>query len=90
MVDPVFLNVIMLAVLGCGLLCLVRAAAGPTAADRIAALNALGMVAVGFCALMALHFGQAFYMNVALCWAVISLVGSLALAKYLEGKQFDE
>ena len=45
---------------------------------------------VGFCVLLTLFTGRDFYMNVAISWALLSFVGSIALAKYLEGKQFDE
>ncbi len=39
--------------------------------------------------LMALLTGQDYYMNIAIAWALISFVGTLALAKYLEGRRYD-
>jgi len=37
-----------------------------------------------------LQGGRDFYMNVAISWALLSFIGTIALAKYLEGKAFDE
>ena len=38
---------------------------------------------------MALWTNQEYYMNIAIAWALISFVGTLALAKYLEGRSYD-
>ena len=90
MFGDVFLNALFLVLLGCSFLCLYRVASGPTAPDRTVAIDTLGTLMVGFCVLLALFTGQDFYLNVAIAWALLSFVGSIALAKYLEGKQFDE
>jgi multicomponent Na+:H+ antiporter subunit F len=71
------------------LLCLYRIGRGPTAPDRTVAIDILGTLVVGFCCLMALWTGLGYYMNVAIAWALISFVGTLALAKYLEGRSYD-
>ncbi len=75
-------------------LCLYRIARGPTAPDRTVAIDILGTLVVGFCCLMVLrsrldgHILD-YYMNIAIAWALISFVGTLALAKYLEGRSYD-
>ncbi len=71
------------------LLCLHRIARGPTAPDRTVAIDILGTLVVGFCCLMAFWTGKEYYMNIAIAWALISFVGTLALAKYLEGRSYD-
>jgi multicomponent Na+:H+ antiporter subunit F len=71
-------------------LCLYRLWRGPTAPDRTVAVDTLGTLIVGFCALYALSSGSAYYMTVAVAWALLSFVAAIALAKYLEGKAFDE
>ena len=71
------------------LLCLFRIARGPSAPDRTVAIDILGTLVVGFCCLMALWTGREYYMNIAIAWALISFVGTLALAKYLEGRSYD-
>ena len=72
------------------LLCLYRIGRGPTAPDRAVAIDILGTLVVGFSCLFALVTGQDFYINIAIAWALISFIGTIALAKYLEGKPFDE
>ena len=73
----------------CSLLCLYRIGRGPTAPDRTVAIDILGTLIVGFCCMMAVWTGQEYYMNIAIAWALISFVGTLALAKYLEGRTYD-
>lgn len=73
----------------CSLLCLYRIGRGPSAPDRTVAIDILGTLVVGFCCLMALMTGRDYYMNIAVAWALISFVGTLALAKYLEGRMYD-
>ncbi len=72
------------------LLCLYRIGKGPTAPDRAVAIDTLGTLLVGFCALLAVETGRSFYLTVAIAWALLSFIGSIALAKFLEGKGFDE
>ena len=66
-----------------------RAIAGPTPADRTVSVDILGILMVGFCAVLTVATGQDLYMIVGLAWALLAFVGSLALAKYLEGRSFD-
>lgn len=82
----VYLGVLLL----CCFLCLYRIARGPTAPDRTVAIDILGIVIVGFCALLAVITGKDFYINLAITWALLSFIGTVALAKYLEGRGFDE
>lgn len=71
-------------------LCLFRIGTGPTPADRMVGIDILGILVVGFCALFAIITDRAFYLNIALAWGLLSFIGTTALAKYLEGKKFDE
>ncbi len=73
-----------------GLLCLYRVIKGPTPADRIIAIDILGILIVGLCAVLAVVTDRAWYLDIGMAWALQSFVGTLALAKYLEGKGFDE
>jgi multicomponent Na+:H+ antiporter subunit F len=54
------------------------------------AIDILGVILVCFCGLLGLQTGKDFYMNIALAWALLSFIGTLALAKFLEGRGFDE
>ena len=74
----------------CCFLCLYRIGCGPSAPDRTVAIDILGTVVVGFCALLSLVEGEDFYLNIALAWALLSFIGTIALAKFLEGRNFDD
>lgn len=74
----------------CCLLCLYRIGRGPSAPDRTVAIDILGIIVVGFCAILSLVTGKDFYLNIALAWALLSFIGTIALAKFLEGRNFDD
>lgn len=95
-----FLEAAMAVLMLGSVLCLHRIGRGPTAPDRTVAIDILGTLMVGFCCVMALwpHSVDAagrpttfqdYYMTVAIAWALTSFVGTLALAKYLEGRCYD-
>ena len=71
-------------------LCLLRIALGPTLADRMVAIDILGILVVGVCALLAVKLEREFLIDISLAWVFLSFIGTIALAKYLEGKKFDE
>ena len=71
-------------------LCLYRITKGPTAADRIVAVDILGILIIGFCAIMTISTGRSWYMDIGIAWALQSFIGTLALAKYLERKGLEE
>lgn len=76
-------------VLSCAL-CLYRIAMGPTSADRIVAIDILGIMIVGYCAILTVSTGRSWYIDIGIAWALQSFISSLALSKHLEGKGFDE
>ncbi len=84
-----FIQIALAVLLLSSVLCLYRIGRGPTAPDRTVAIDILGTLVVGFCCVMALWTGQEYYLNIAIAWALISFIGTLALAKYLEGRTYD-
>jgi multicomponent Na+:H+ antiporter subunit F len=74
----------------CCLLLLWRLIKGPTGADRIVVLDILGVMLVGLCAILTIPTGRSWYIDIAIAWTLQSFISTLALAKYLEGKGFDE
>jgi len=74
----------------CAVLCLCRILRGPTASDRAVAIDMLGILVVGFCAVLSLPTGRDWYIDIGIAWALQSFIGIMALAKHLEGKDFDE
>ena len=85
-----FLMVAMAALTLASFLCLYRISRGPTAPDRTVAIDILGTLLVGFCCVFALFFNRDWFLNVAIVWALMSFIGTIALAKYLEGRFYDE
>jgi multicomponent Na+:H+ antiporter subunit F len=74
----------------CGTFCLYRALKGPTPSDRVVAIDILGILIVGFCAILGIPTGRDWYIDIAIAWALQSFISILALAKYMEGKRFED
>lgn len=72
------------------MLCLYRIWRGPTSADRAVTIDILGILIVGFCAILGISTGRSWYIDIAIAWALQSFIATLALAKFLEGKSFDD
>jgi len=86
MIFSIYMGVLLF----CAFLCLYRIGMGPTPPDRAVAIDILGTLVVGFCAMFAVITGRDFYINIGIAWALLSFIGTIALAKYLEGRSFDE
>jgi multicomponent Na+:H+ antiporter subunit F len=88
--QSLFLKHAFYALFFCGLLCLWRVLKGPTPADRVVAIDILGILVLGFCAILGIATGRDWYIDIGIAWALQSFISTLALAKYLEGRDFDE
>ncbi|WP_445398864.1 K+/H+ antiporter subunit F [Zobellella sp. An-6] len=64
-------------------LCTLRLLRGPSAQDRILALDTLWICAMLLCLLLGLYFGTELYFEVALLVALTGFVSSIALAKFI-------
>ena len=84
-----FGRMVYVIILAC-VLSLYRIWKGPTGADRIVAIDILGIMIVGLCALLTISTERSWYMDIGIAWALQSFISTLALSKYLEGKGFDE
>jgi multicomponent Na+:H+ antiporter subunit F len=81
---------LILYLLLCFLVSLIRIGKGPTPADRAVATDIFGILVIGSCAILAFTTGKDWYMDIAIAWGLQSFIGMLALAKFLEGRHFDE
>ncbi len=91
--DLPFLNILkrgMSIILLSAFFCLFRVLRGPNAADRIVGMDMLGILIVGICALLSISTKRSWYMDIGIAWALQSFISTLAFAKFLEGKDFDE
>jgi len=65
------------------LLCAVRLLIGPSAQDRVLALDTLWMCSMLMCLLLGIRHGSMVYFEVALLIALLGFVSTVALAKFL-------
>jgi len=79
-VTYIFLAVIGIAII----LCLLRMLKGPTASDRAIAVDTATTVIVAFMVFLGFIFERYVYLDVSLVYAVISFVGLVAIARFLE------
>ena len=65
-------------------LAMIRLLLGPTAADRAVALDAMTIIALSLIGWIAFMSGRVIYLDVALVYGLISFVGVVAIARYVE------
>ena len=70
-------------VIGAVVLSFWRLLRGPSAPDRILALDTLYVNSIALLVLLGIHLGSALYFEVALLIALMGFVGTVALCKYL-------
>ena len=66
------------------LLALYRFIKGPSAADRVVAFDVLTIIGITGIVLVALAEGRGIYLDVALIYALLSFLGVIVIARYLE------
>ncbi len=66
-------------------LALYRLLRGPSAADRMVALDAITNVTAGLLMVIALISGRFIYVDVTLVFAILSFIGLIVVARYMEG-----
>jgi multicomponent Na+:H+ antiporter subunit F len=77
---------IYLIIIGLGvILCLLRMMKGPTAPDRAVALDTSVTVTTALLVLIGLLLKRRIYLDVSLVYAVLTFIGTVAIARYLEG-----
>jgi multicomponent Na+:H+ antiporter subunit F len=70
-------------------LSLIRALQGPTASDRVAAINIIGTKTVIIITLIARVYGQKYFLDIAMVYALMSFITTVGVAKYLEKGALD-
>jgi multicomponent Na+:H+ antiporter subunit F len=66
------------------LLAVVRLIRGPSLPDRVVALDLISILVAGMTAIYAIASGQAVFLDVATILALISFLGTVAFARYIE------
>ena len=71
-------------------LCFYRVIMGPTVADRVVAIDILGIIVVGICVVLSISTGKSFLIDIGIAWIILSFIGTLTMAKYLERRKLHE
>lgn len=66
------------------LLALIRVVRGPTLPDRVVALDLVGVLVAAVAVVSAALTGHRYFLDVAIIIALISFVGTVAYARYVE------
>ena len=66
-------------------LTLIRALLGPTASDRAVALDAVTTITTGALLLLGITVKRVIFLDVALVYAVLGFITTLAVARFIEG-----
>ena len=66
------------------LMTLFRLFKGPTVADRIVALDAMTIISISLIVLIAHIAQRIIYLDVAIVYGLVSFIGVVALARYME------
>ena len=78
-------DMIFLAIITAGIiLCLLRMFKGPTAPDRAVAVDTIATITTALLVLLGSIFKRYVYLDVALVYAVLTFIGSVAIARFLE------
>ncbi len=83
MVD-IILKISMVIIVFSFLLVVIRFLRGNTVLDRVVALDVLTVSSIGLIVLLADSFGRVIYIDVSLVYAILSFIGVIVIAKYLE------
>ncbi len=70
-------------------LSLIRALIGPTAPDRVAAINIIGTKTLVIITLIAFTYNQVYFLDIAMIYALMSFITTIGVAKYLEKGALD-
>ena len=68
-------------------LCILRVLLGPTAPDRVIAVDALGTLLVVLIVFLGMEYSSPMLIDIAIAYAILSFIGAIAYSKYLEGKK---
>jgi len=80
MIIDILFGIIVLA----ALLSLIRIVIGPTASDRMVALDIMTTITTVVLVVLSLIFKRRIYLDVALVYAVLAYITTLVVARYLE------
>ncbi len=78
--------IVSIAILVTMVLALIRALLGPSVYDRVLAVNVFGTKTVLFLAVIAFLYGRPDFLDLALAYALINMVGILAVLEFFQNR----
>ncbi len=84
-VDPITFFIVALFFLLFMIFSMVRLGLGPTAGDRVVALDTINTLVVSGMVVLAAAYNEVIFVDIAIIYALLSFVGTLYVARYLEG-----
>ncbi len=85
MIDPIGFFAVATSFLVFMVLAMVRIGLGPTAGDRVVGLDTINTLVVASMIVLGAAYNQVVFVDVAIIYALLSFVGTLYIARYLEG-----
>jgi multicomponent Na+:H+ antiporter subunit F len=67
------------------ILSFIRLLKGPSIVDRVVALDSMTIVSISVIVYLAMYFQRIIYLDVALVYGLLSFIGVIAVARYIEG-----
>lgn len=83
--EHIFFEIILGVISIALLLSFIRFIKGPTASDRVVALDTMSVSSISVLVLLSYLFQRSIYVDVSLVYAVLGFIGVLIIARYLEG-----
>lgn len=83
MIESFFIIAVLLLVFMIG--GIIRIVFGPTTPDRVVGLDTINTLVVAAMIILGAAYNEVIYIDVAIVYALLSFVGTLYIAKYLEG-----
>lgn len=68
-------------------LCIIRSLLGPTAQDRVIAIDTFTTLFIVILVIFGLQEKNPMMLDIAIAFSILSFIGTLAIAKYLEGEK---
>jgi len=83
-IEPIVFLIVATCFVFFTLLSMFRIGLGPTVADRVVGLDTLNTMVVATMIVLGAAFDQVIFVDVAIIYALLSFVGTLYVARYLE------
>ena len=84
MIAPVFFYSALIVMIG-AFLSVLRVLFGPTVPDRVVGVDTLNTPIVAGMILLGAAYDRTIYIDIAIVYALLSYIGTLAIARYLQG-----